>query len=408
MEPQIELGGMPQPPPHAPNATPASNWQDILQGRTAPAETAEARFLEFRFPREHPSTLLRRLLKDEPYIFAPGLYNAGGVKLAAHAGFKAAYLSGFSYAVEEHGVTDVGAFSRSELAEQARRMVRASDYWSREQYVTHGAIRERLPVIMDMEDGHGGFGQVQMFMQQIVPVGVAAGHLEDQAERRCGHLPGKMLVSTEKQVERLLAARSEADQMGCDDFVLIARTDAATARFTPEGRPGSIDLAIERTLAYARAEIHNRRAIDMAWCEFKDQDWDAITHWSRAVRKEHPDLDLAINLSSSFDWTNPRFMPLYNMEQLAEEGFRYFFMTLADNHAGRNGSWEFFRDIRERGIAAFPDMQRRETASQTPSKSHNELAGTATYFSGGSVFGSQSFTSQDIRSSDADLSEVRQ
>lgn len=407
MEPQH----MPEPPGSpAPVASPqppdGNRWQDIRAGRAAPADTSEARFLEFRFAGTHPSTLLRRLLDDEPYVFAPGLYNAGGVKLAAHAGFKAAYLSGYSYAVEEHGVTDVGAFSRSELAEQAARMVRASSYWVREQYVADGVLRDPLPLVMDMEDGHGGFGQVQMLMQQIVPLGVAAGHIEDQAERRCGHLPGKVLVSTEKQIERLLAARSEAEQLGCEDFVLIARTDAATARYTPEGRAGGIDLAIERTLAYARAEIHNRRAIDLAWCEFKDQDWEAIVHWARAVRKEHPDLPLAINLSSSFDWTDARYQPPVSMEQLAEEGFRYQFMTLADNHAGRNGSWEFFQDIRVRGTAAFPSLQRREAESGTPSRSHNQLAGTATYFAGGTVFGSRSFQAGDVRASDAELSNV--
>lgn len=381
------------------------NFEDIRAGKVKPSETPEERFLEFRFPTEHPATQLRRMLDTEQYVFAPGLYNAGGVKLAAHAGFKAAYLSGYSYALEEHGITDVGAFSRSELVDQAKRMIRASDYWMREQYVGDGTIKDRLPLVMDMEDGHGGFGQVQMMMQSMVPGRVAAGHLEDQAERRCGHLPGKVLVSTEKQVERLLAARSEADQMGCDDFVLIARTDAATARFTPEGVRGSIDLAIERSLAYAKAEIHNRRAIDLVWCEFKDQSLEDITYWARAVRKEHPDLPLAINLSSSFDWTNPKFQPVFSMEQLADEGFKYLFMTLADNHAGRNGSWKFFKDIKERGTGAFADMQKEEEASGTPSKSHNNLAGTSTYFVGGTVFGSTSFESEDIRSSDAELSE---
>jgi isocitrate lyase len=82
------------------------------------------------------------------------------------------------------------------------------------------------------------------------------------------------------------------------------------------------------------------------------------------------------------------------------------FMTLADNHAGRNGSWEFFMDIQKRGTAAFPDQQRKEIASGTPSKSHNNLAGTSTYFVGGTVFGSRSFASGDMRGNDAALSEV--
>ncbi|PON15690.1 hypothetical protein C2W62_22470 [Candidatus Entotheonella serta] len=292
----------------------STRWDDIVSGHATPAETPEERFLEFRFPAQHPSTILRRMLDHEPYVFAPGLYNAGGVKLAAYAGFNAAYLSGFSYAVEEHGVTDVGVFSRNELCEQAARMVRASNYRVREQYVSEGKLADPLPLVMDMEDGHGGFGHVQMMAQQMLPAGVAAGHLEDQTEKRCGHLPGKVLVSTEKHIERLLAARSEADQLGIDDFVLIARTDAASARYTPEGVMSSVDLAVERTLAYARAEIHNRRAIDLAWCEFPDQDFEAIRYWATKVRREHPDPGLAINLSSSFDWTNPAHFPLYSME----------------------------------------------------------------------------------------------
>ena len=382
------------------------SFDNIVAGRVKPAETPEERYKEFRFSSQHASSLLRQLIQEEHYVFAPGLYNAGGMKLAAHAGFKAGYLSGYSYAVEEHGVTDVGAFSRSELSEQAARMVRASNYWVREKYVMEGEVVRPLPLVMDLEDGHGGFGQVQMFMQHILGAGVAAGHLEDQAERRCGHLPGKVLVTKEKQIERLLAARAEADQMGYDDFVIIARTDAATARYTPEGKPGSIDLAIERTLAYANAEIFNRRAIDMAWCEFKDQDWDSIIYWARAVRKQHPDLALSINLSSSFDWTDRRFQPVFSMEQLADEGFKYMFMTLADNHAGRNGSWQFFKDIQARGTEAFADLQEAEKRSGTPSKSHNNLAGTNTYFVGGTVFGSRSFVSEDLRGSDAELSNV--
>ena len=90
-----------------------NRFEDIVARLVPPSETPEERFQEFRFPQEHPSTLLRRQLDEEPYIFAPGLYNAGGMKLAAYAGFKAGYLSGYSYAVEEHGVTDVGIFSRS-------------------------------------------------------------------------------------------------------------------------------------------------------------------------------------------------------------------------------------------------------------------------------------------------------
>lgn len=362
----------------------------------------EKRYNNFRFSRLHPSEILRVRLKNEHYIFAPGLYSAGGMKMAAHAGFKAGYFSGFSYAVEEHGITDVGAFSRTEMAEQAKRMVRASKYWVREQYIEHDKRVNELPLIMDLEDGHGGFGQVQMFMQHILPGGIAAGHLEDQTERRCGHLPGKVLITAQKQCERLLAARSEADQLGYANFILIARTDALKSKY-PEG---SMDLAIERTLEYAKLELHNRQVIDMAWCEFPNQDFEAMKFWAKAIRKEHPKMPLAVNLSSSFDWTNPKYRH-FRFEELADLGFKYQFMTLADYHAGRNGSWEFFKNIlTDPQTTEFYALQEREKQSGTPSISHNVMAGTDTYFVGGTTFGSESFQSDDIKETDAELSET--
>ena len=71
---------------------------------------------------------------------------------------------------------------------------------------------------------------------------------------------------------------------------LSPATDAASARYTPEGVAGSVDLAVERTLAYARAEIHNRRAIDLAWCEFPDQDFEAIRYWATPRAPRAPGL----------------------------------------------------------------------------------------------------------------------
>lgn len=362
----------------------------------------QQRFEDFKFATIHPSKVLRNLLESEHYIFAPGLFSAGGMKMAAHVGFMAGYFSGFSYAVEEHGVTDVGAFSRVEMADQAKRMVRAAKYYTREKYIETGSCPVELPLIMDLEDGHGGFGQVQMFMQHVLPGGIAAGHLEDQAERRCGHLPGKILVSVQKQKERLLAARSEADQMGYDDFVLIARTDACTSRYPT---PGSVGLAIERTLEYSRMDLHNRQVIDMAWCEFPNQDFEVMKYWAKAIRKEHPKLPLAVNLSSSFDWTNSKYRH-FTFEALADLGFKYQFMTLADYHASRLGAWKFFRDIKILGTNAFSKLQNSEKIWETPSISHNVMAGTDTYFVGGTSFGSESFQSKDIKETDAELSET--
>lgn len=364
----------------------------------------EQRFLNTRFSQNAGSEQLRHLLKLEDFVFAPGLYNPGGVKMSAYAGFKAAYLSGFSYAVEEHGTTDVGAFSRTDLVTQASRMVRAAEYWQKEQYIETGTMVDPIPLVMDMEDGHGGFGQVQFMTRELVKAGVAAGHLEDQTERRCGHLPGKVLVSKEKHIERLKAARATADEAGNPDFVLIARTDAAKAKYTPEGVEGSLDLAISRTIAYADAKLNGKRVIDLAWCEFPNQDISAMEYWANGVRKVHPDLNLAINLSSSFDWTNESFEK-FTMNDLAKLGYKYQFMTLADFHAGRNGSWKFFKNIQTYGTEAFGPMQVAEKESGTPSISHNKMGGTKMYFVGGTLFGNETFVSESIKAKDADISE---
>lgn len=338
------------------------SFQNVASGRVLPGDSPEKRFLEFRLPSEHPGQRLRHLLENEHYVFAPGLYNSGGMKNAAQAGFEAAYLSGYSYGLEEHGSTGAGAFSPVDIAEQARRMVRAGDFWLRDQYVEHGRVAGRIPLVMDLEDGHGS--PVQSFLHQVLPIGVAAGHVDDRAEQSGGLEQGAKQVSTERQIERLLAARSEADQMGVEEFVLIARTDAARDMPGSEGKSGGMELAVERSLAYARAEINNRRAIDMAWCDFTGQPWEAIVYWARKVRAEHPDLPLAIDLSVFFDWNDPSFRPEVAMEQLADEGFKYQFMSLAGVHAGRNASWKFLTELRRRGTAAFADLAGMSEAIQ--------------------------------------------
>jgi carboxyvinyl-carboxyphosphonate phosphorylmutase len=167
---------------------------------------------------------LRALLAQGRPVLAPGVFDALGARLVAEAGFDAAYMTGFGTAAARLGRPDVGLLTMTEMVENARNIVGAVD----------------LPVISDADTGYGNAVNVIRTVQEFERAGVAAVHLEDQlSPKRCGHLDGKQLVSADEmgaKVRAAVAARAS------DDFVIIARTDAAAV----EG----LDAAIERGRRY--------------------------------------------------------------------------------------------------------------------------------------------------------------
>ena len=170
----------------------------------------------------------RQALRDESPLQVIGTINANHALLAKRAGYKAIYLSGGGVAAGSLGMPDLGINNLDDVLTDIRRITDVCD----------------LPLLVDIDTGFGASAfNIARSVKAIIKFGAAACHIEDQVgAKRCGHRPGKEVVSKEEMVDRVKAA---VDAKTDPDFFLIARTDA----FQSEGA----DRAIERLVAYVEA-----------------------------------------------------------------------------------------------------------------------------------------------------------
>jgi isocitrate lyase len=345
----------------------------------------------FRLPAsrwEQPSQRLRRLLLEEPFVFAPGIYDPYTAQLAMYYGFKGAYFSGYSFAMGHVGSTDMDLYSSVEIADAARRTVSALRKFQLTMAIgdpdagvppTHLHIP---PLLVDMDGGYGNAFNVQRTTELYVGAGVAGCHLEDQVlPKRCGHIAGKALISADEMLGKLRAIRDTADDLGNRDFVIAARTDAYSAVDAPESKRG-MDLAIERGLRYLDSGIP-----DLLWCELPTSAREPVETFAREIRKRFPDARLAFNWSSSFKWhLEPD--PL-RFDELGEMGYRFIFITLAAIHANGLGFARLLEDLRDAGAAGYVELQRQEWADglDLPTRSHHLFSGVPYHHQMGEVYG---------------------
>lgn len=166
-------------------------------------------------------------LVTESPLQVVGAITAYAGLMAKRVGYKALYLSGGGVAANSLGMPDLGISTMEDVLTDARRIVEAT----------------QLPLLVDIDTGWGGAFNIARSIRSFERVGVAAVHMEDQVgQKRCGHRPGKEVVPRDEMVDRVKAA---VDAKTDDDFVIMARTDAAAV----EG----IDAAIERAVAYVEA-----------------------------------------------------------------------------------------------------------------------------------------------------------
>ncbi len=170
---------------------------------------------------------LRAALQAEQPLQVVGTINAFTARMAEATGFKALYISGGGVAANSLGVPDLGISSMEDVLTDIRRITDASS----------------LPLLVDADTGWGGAFNIARTVKSFIKFGAAGLHIEDQVQvKRCGHRPGKEVVSKEEMVDRVKAA---VDARTEDQFVIMARTDALAV----EG----IDAAIERSLACVEA-----------------------------------------------------------------------------------------------------------------------------------------------------------
>lgn len=171
---------------------------------------------------------LRAAVAEEQPLQVVGAINANHALLAQSAGFKAIYLSGGGVAAGSLGLPDLGITGLDDVLTDVRRITDVCD----------------LPLLVDIDTGFGASAfNIERTIKSLIKAGAAACHLEDQVgAKRCGHRPGKEIVSQAEMVDRVKAA---ADARTDPDFFLIARTDAIQV--------DGVDAAIERAIACAEA-----------------------------------------------------------------------------------------------------------------------------------------------------------
>jgi methylisocitrate lyase len=170
---------------------------------------------------------LRAALAAERPLQVMGAITAYAGLMAKRTGYKALYLSGGGVAANSLGMPDLGISTMEDVLTDARRIVDAT----------------QMPLLVDIDTGWGGAFNIARTIRNFERVGVAAVHMEDQVgQKRCGHRPGKEVVSTQEMVDRV---KSAVDGRSDASFVIMARTDAAAV----EG----LDAAIERGQAYVEA-----------------------------------------------------------------------------------------------------------------------------------------------------------
>ena len=175
-----------------------------------------------------PGRKFRDALAAEKPLQVIGAINANHALLAKRAGYNAIYLSGGGVAAGSLGLPDLGINTLDDVLTDVRRITDVCD----------------LPLMVDIDTGFGPSAfNIERTIKSLIKFGAAACHIEDQVgAKRCGHRPGKEIVSTEEMVDRVKAA---ADAKTDPDFFLIARTDAIAVH--------GVDAAIERAVACVEA-----------------------------------------------------------------------------------------------------------------------------------------------------------
>ncbi|GAB7046302.1 isocitrate lyase [Catenuloplanes indicus] len=328
---------------------------------------------------------LWQLLHDEDYVPALGALTGNQAVQMVRAGLKAIYLSGWQVAADAnlagHTYPDQSLYPANSVPAVVRRinnaLLRAGQISAAE---GDQGTDWLAPIVADAEAGFGGVLNAYELMTAMIVAGAAGVHWEDQlaAEKKCGHLGGKVLVPTGQHVRTLEAARLAADVAGVPS-VIIARTDAQAATLlttdvderdapfvtgdrTAEGfyrfRNG-IDACVARGLAYAPHA-------DLLWMETSTPDLEVARRFATAIKERYPDQLLAYNCSPSFNWrrhldetTIAKFQ-----RELGHMGYRFQFITLAGFHALNYSMFDLAHGYAADGMPAYVELQEREFAAE--------------------------------------------
>ncbi|GAB6418734.1 isocitrate lyase [Bacillus luti] len=324
-------------------------------------------------------------LHKEDYINALGALTGNQAMQQVKAGLKAIYLSGWQVAADAnlsgHMYPDQSLYPANSVPAVVKRINQTLQRADQIQHMEgSGDTDYFVPIVADAEAGFGGQLNVFELMKGMIEAGASGVHFEDQlsSEKKCGHLGGKVLLPTQTAVRNLISARLAADVMGVPT-IIVARTDAdaadlitsdidpvdkafITGERTPEGfyrTKAGLDQAIARGLAYAPCA-------DLVWCETSEPNLEDAKRFADAIHKEHPGKLLAYNCSPSFNWKqklDEKTIASFQKE-IASYGYKFQFVTLAGFHSLNYGMFELARGYKERGMAAYSELQQAEFAAE--------------------------------------------
>lgn len=270
--------------------------------------------MEFR---RSPGSRFRAGVQSEKPLQVIGAPNAYTAMMAEQAGFLALYLSGAGVANGAFGLPDLGMTTLGDVAEEARRISGAS----------------KLPLLVDCDTGFGGKLMVGRTVREMIRAGAAGMHLEDQAgEKRCGHRPGKKVVTAGEMIDRIKAA---ADARSDPDFVIMARTDA----YAVEG----LEAAIERA------------------CRYRDAGADMIFPEALAELGQYRKFAEALGVPILANQTEFGVTPLFDLRDMADAGVSLVLYPLSAFRAMNAAALRLFRTVRNEGTqkAMLDSMQSR-------------------------------------------------
>ena len=331
---------------------------------------------------------LWKMLQERPYVNSLGAMTGNQAMQQVKAGVPAIYLSGWQVAADANDslsmYPDQSLYSVTSVPSVVKRinnaLLRADQVQHMEgsRAIAH-SIDYLAPIVADAEAGFGGVLNAYELMRGMIEAGAAGVHFEDQlaSAKKCGHMGGKVLVSTQEAVQKLVAARLAADVMGVPTL-LLARTDAEAANLitsdideadkpfltgerTQEGFyrvKNGFEQALARGLAYSPY-------VDLVWCETGTPDLDFARRYAEGIRKQFPDKRLAYNCSPSFNWkrnldddTIAKFQ-----RELGAMGYKFQFITLAGFHALNYSMFELASGYAKHGMPAFVELQEKEFAA---------------------------------------------
>ncbi|MGX5526440.1 isocitrate lyase [Bacillus toyonensis] len=368
------------------------NWEldTRWKGITRPYSAEDVIRLRGSIDIEH--TLARRgaeklwtSLHTEDYINALGALTGNQAMQQVKAGLKAIYLSGWQVAADAnlsgHMYPDQSLYPANSVPAVVKRINQTLQRADQIQHMEGSDDTDYfVPIVADAEAGFGGQLNVFELMKGMIEAGASGVHFEDQlsSEKKCGHLGGKVLLPTQTAVRNLISARLAADVMGVPT-IIVARTDAdaadlitsdidpvdkafITGERTPEGfyrTKAGLDQAIARGLAYAPYA-------DLVWCETSEPNLEDAKRFADAIHKKYPGKLLAYNCSPSFNWKqklDEKTIASFQKE-IASHGYKFQFVTLAGFHSLNYGMFELARGYKDRGMAAYSELQQAEFAAE--------------------------------------------